>query len=154
VSTGGVQWATGPAYRASTCAASEKRGGGETDFYVFFGRLFVRFYIRREVRFTVDTKSSARVGEILPRVLELMGLDNRFEEVKLMQGWAEVVGPVVAKKSRPRMLKNGILFIEVENSVWMQELWFHQKQIIERIRKQYPKVEIKGIRLEIERENE
>ena len=51
------------------------------------------------------------------------------------------------------MLKDGILFIEVENSVWMQELWFHQKQIIERIKKEYPKVEVKGVRLEIEREN-
>ena len=126
----------------------------ETVFSIFLPRLFVRFYIRREVRFTVDTKSSARVGDILPRVLELLGLDNRFEEVKLMQGWAEVVGPVVAKKSRPRMLKNGILFIEVENSVWMQELWFHQKQIIERIKEEYPKVTVKGVRLEIERENE
>ena len=101
----------------------------------------------------MDTKSSARVGEILPRVLELLGLDSRFEEVKLMRGWAEVVGPVIAKKSRPRMLKDGILFIEVENSVWMQELWFHQKQIIDRIKKEYPKVEVTGVRLEIEREN-
>jgi hypothetical protein len=125
----------------------------ETIFSIFLPRLFVKFHIRREVRFTVDTKSSARVGEILPRVLELLGLDSRFEEVKLMRGWAEVVGPVIAQKSRPRMLKDGILFIEVENSVWMQELWFHQKQIIERIKKEYPKVEVKGVRLEIEREN-
>jgi predicted nucleic acid-binding Zn ribbon protein len=115
--------------------------------------LLIKFHIRREVRFTVDTKSSARVGEILPRVLQLLGLDNKFEEVKLMQGWAEVVGAVIAKKSRPRMLRDGILFIEVENSVWMQELWFRQKQIVDRIKKEYPKVEIKGIRLEIEREN-
>jgi predicted nucleic acid-binding Zn ribbon protein len=104
------------------------------------------------VRFTVDTKSSARVGEILPRVLHLLGLDDRFEEVKLMRGWAEVVGPVIAQRSRPRMLKDGILFIEVENSVWMQELWFHQKQIVDRIKEEYPKVRIKGIRLEVERE--
>ncbi len=100
----------------------------------------------------MDTKASAKVGEILPRVLHLMGLDDRFEEVKLMKGWAEVVGPVIAKKSRPRMLKDGILFIEVENSVWMQELWFHQKQIVDRIKAEYPKVTVKGIRLEIERE--
>jgi len=101
----------------------------------------------------VDTKASARVGEILPRVLEIMGLDDKFEEARLMQGWAEVVGPVVAKKSRPRMLRDGILIIEVENSVWMQELWFHQKQIIDRIGKDYPKVKVTGIRLEIEKEN-
>jgi predicted nucleic acid-binding Zn ribbon protein len=93
-----------------------------------------------------------RVGEILPRVLELMGLDGKFEETKLLRGWAEVVGPEVAKRSRPRMLRDGILFIEVENSVWMQELWFRQQQIIDRIGEEFPKVEVKGIRLEIERE--
>jgi predicted nucleic acid-binding Zn ribbon protein len=59
---------------------------------------------------------------------------------------------VIAQRSRPRMLKDGILFIEVENSVWMQELWFHQKQIVDRIKEEYPKVRIKGIRLEVERE--
>ncbi|MDD4857703.1 MAG: DUF721 domain-containing protein [Candidatus Krumholzibacteria bacterium] len=101
----------------------------------------------------MGTKSSARIGDILPRVLELMGLNDRFEEAKLMREWAEVVGPVVANKSRPRVLRDGILYIEVENSVWMQELWFHQKQIVERIKKDYPKVEIKGIRLEVERES-
>jgi len=101
----------------------------------------------------VDNKSAARVGDIIPRVLEIMGLDDKFEEMRLIQGWAEVVGPVIANKSRPRMLRDGILIIEVENSVWMQELWFHQKQIIDRIAQEFPKVEVKGIRLEIEREN-
>ena len=97
-------------------------------------------------------KASARVGDILPRVLELMGLEDKFEEARLLRGWAEVVGAVIAKKSRARALRDGILYIEVENSVWMQELWFHQKQIIERIKKDFPKIEITGIRLEIERE--
>jgi predicted nucleic acid-binding Zn ribbon protein len=101
----------------------------------------------------VEKKATARVGEILPRVLELMGLDDRFEEARLIQGWAEVVGPVIANKSRPRVLRDGILFIEVENSVWMQELWFRQRQIIECLKKEFPKVEVKGIRLEIEKEN-
>ena len=101
----------------------------------------------------MEKKASARVGEILPRVLELMGLDDKFEEARLIQGWAEVVGPVIAQRSRPRVLRDGILFIEVENSVWMQELWFHQRQIIERLKKEFPKVEVKGIRLEIEKEN-
>jgi len=101
----------------------------------------------------VEKKASARVGEILPRVLELMGLDDKFEEARLIQGWAEVVGPVIAQRSRPRVLRDGILFIEVESSVWMQELWFHQRQIIERLKKEFPKVEVKVIRLEIEKEN-
>jgi hypothetical protein len=102
---------------------------------------------------TVNEESSAKVGDILPRVLEIMGLGDRFEEAKLMEGWARVVGEVVAKKSRPRAVKEGILYIGVESSVWMQELWYRQKQIIERIAKEFPKVRITGIRLEIEREH-
>jgi len=101
----------------------------------------------------VDEESSAKVGDILPRVLEIMGLEDKFEEVKLMQGWAAVVGEVVAKKSRPRAVKEGILYIGVESSVWMQELWYRQKQIIERIAEEFPKVRVTGIRLEVEREN-
>ena len=104
------------------------------------------------MRFPVGNKASTRVGEILPRVLELMGLEDKFEEARLLKGWAEVVGAAIAKKSRARSLRDGILYIEVENSVWMQELWFRQKQIIERIKKDFPNIDIRGIRLEIERE--
>jgi predicted nucleic acid-binding Zn ribbon protein len=102
---------------------------------------------------TVHEESSAKVGDILPRVLEIMGLEDKFEEAKLVKGWEAVVGAVVASKSRPRTMREGILYIEVENSVWMQELWYRQKQIIERIAKEFPKVRVTGIRLEIEREN-
>jgi predicted nucleic acid-binding Zn ribbon protein len=98
-------------------------------------------------------KSSATVGEILPRVFQIMGLDDRLEEAKLIQGWAAVVGDVVAKKSRPRAVREGVLYVGVESSVWMQELWYRQQQIIERIGQEFPKVKITAIRLEIEREN-
>jgi len=113
----------------------------------------IRFFIRlREVP-AVGEKPSVRVGEILPRVFEIMGLASKLEEAKLLAGWADVVGTVIAGKSRPREFRDGILYIEVENSVWMQELWFRQKQIIERIKKEHPNIEVKGIRLGIERES-
>lgn len=95
---------------------------------------------------------SLRVGAILPQVLATLGLDGKFEEGRLQQGWPEVVGEVIAKRSRPRVLKDGILHIEVEGSVWMQELWFHQKEIVERVREAFPKLPVTGIRLEIKRE--
>jgi len=97
--------------------------------------------------------TSPRVGEILPGVLAALGIDEKIEEGRLLAGWPEVVGEVIAKRSRPRVLRDGILHIEVEGSVWMQELWFHQKEIVERVRAAYPKVAITGIRLEIKREH-
>jgi predicted nucleic acid-binding Zn ribbon protein len=95
---------------------------------------------------------SLKVGAILPQVLVSLGLDEKFEEERLRQEWTELVGDVVAKRSRPRVLKEGILHIEVEGSVWMQELWFHQKEIVDRVREAFPKLPVTGIRLEIKRE--
>ncbi len=109
-------------------------------------------YVHRRKTITADDRATAKIGDVLPRVLSLLGLDDKFEETKLLKGWAAVVGPVIASRSRPREIKDGILYICVENSVWMQELWFHRDEIIGRIGEEYPRIRVKGIRLEIERE--
>jgi predicted nucleic acid-binding Zn ribbon protein len=101
----------------------------------------------------VGGKAARRVGEILPGVIATLGLEEKFEEGRLLKRWVEVVGEAIAKRSRPRGFKDGILFIEVENSVWMQELWFQQEKIVKRIRERFPKVKITGIRLELTRES-
>ena len=95
---------------------------------------------------------SLRVGAILPQVLATLGLDEKFEEGRLQQGWPGVVGEAIAKRSRPRVLREGILHVEVEGSVWMQELWYHQKQIVDLVREAFPKLPVTGIRLEIKKE--
>ena len=51
----------------------------------------------------MEKKASARVGEILPRVLEIMGLDDKFEEARLVQGWAEVVGAYQSEHNSSRL---------------------------------------------------
>mgnify|MGYP001036827968 FL=1 len=101
----------------------------------------------------MEDQTSARIGDILPRVLSLMGLDDKLEEAKFMKRWEAVVGAVVAARCRPREIREGILYVGVESSVWMQELWFHRDEIVGRIKQEYPGIAVKGIRLEIEREN-
>ncbi|MBN1163352.1 MAG: DUF721 domain-containing protein [Candidatus Krumholzibacteriota bacterium] len=93
-----------------------------------------------------------QVGEILAGVLEGLGLDNRIEEKKLHEEWRDVVGEAVANHCRPGAIKDGNLQIIVKNNVWMQEIRFHQQQIVGRINGRFGKLGIKGIRLTIERE--
>lgn len=97
-------------------------------------------------------KSTGIVGEILPGVLRGLGLEERVESVKLGSCWAEIVGETVASRSRPRDLRDGTLFVEAENNVWMQEISFHRDRIIARIRKRFPGLKVTGIRLVMERE--
>ena len=96
--------------------------------------------------------SPERAGAILPKVFRAMGLEGKMEAVRLRAEWVEVVGKVVAARCRPGDIREGTLFIMVENNVWMQEIRFHQDRILRRIRKRFPGLRVKGIRLFIERE--
>jgi len=97
-------------------------------------------------------KQAVSIGDILPGVFKRLGLEEKIEEGKLIGAWPAIVGETVSKRSRPRGIKRGILVVEAENNVWMQEIRFHQSEILDRIRERFPKLRVKGIRLELERE--
>ncbi|UCF04514.1 MAG: DUF721 domain-containing protein [bacterium] len=97
---------------------------------------------------------SRRVGAILPGVLRNLGLEGKMEETRLLQQWPEIVGEAVSRRSRPREIRRGLLFIEVADNVWMQEIRFHQKEILARIKECFPKLALKGIRLELDKKRD
>lgn len=97
-------------------------------------------------------KPADSVGDILPGVFKRLGLEEKVEEGKLLGVWPEIVGETVSKRSRLRGITRGILVVQVENNVWMQEIRFHQTEILKKIKERFPKLTIKGIRLELERE--
>jgi predicted nucleic acid-binding Zn ribbon protein len=99
-----------------------------------------------------NDKQPGRVGNILPGLLKGLGLDRKMEEVRLFRRWPEIVGAAIASRSRPREIKRGELVIEVENNVWMQEIRFHENAIIERVAKEFPRIELSGIRLTLKKE--
>ncbi len=96
--------------------------------------------------------TSALVREILPEVFKSLGIEGRLEEGQLVREWPSIVGKGLAKRSSLRDVQNGILFVEAENNIWMQEIKFLQKRIIARIKSRFPGISITGIRLFIKRE--
>jgi predicted nucleic acid-binding Zn ribbon protein len=99
-------------------------------------------------------KHGRRVGDILPDVLKRLRVAEKTEEVKLLHEWPEIVGEAVSRRSQPLAVRKGLLVIAVENSAWMQEIRFHQKELLERVRQRHPKLKVKGIRLVLERERD
>jgi predicted nucleic acid-binding Zn ribbon protein len=98
-----------------------------------------------------DKKGPGRVGDIIPAVLRLMGLEDRIDEGRLVKEWRGIVGDLVASKSSPLEIRDETLVIEVGDNAWMQEIRFHQKRIIEKINERFPELGIKEIRLRMER---
>jgi predicted nucleic acid-binding Zn ribbon protein len=62
------------------------------------------------------------VGPLVGQLLSRLGLDRRLQEQRAVAVWPEVVGPVVAAQARAVTVREGVLFVDVASSVWMQEL--------------------------------
>jgi predicted nucleic acid-binding Zn ribbon protein len=69
----------------------------------------------------------------LERSLRDLGLQNRLKGEQLTVLWPKLVGPTVAKIASPTQFRNGTLFIDVTDSVWMQELKFQEGELIGRL---------------------
>ena len=99
----------------------------------------------------MSQKRFARVGDVLPTVLKSIGLDQKLKEQEVLEIWARVVGEEVAARTRPVKIEKGVLFVHVDQSAWMQELHFMEKEIIKKIKEQAPDVDLKRIRFGMER---
>jgi predicted nucleic acid-binding Zn ribbon protein len=95
---------------------------------------------------------SKKVGDILPGVMKGLGLDAKIREAEFVKQWGVIVGKTVAARSKPIAIRDGVLLIEVENNAWMQEIRYLQRDIIEKVRRAYPELGVKGLRLLLERE--
>jgi predicted nucleic acid-binding Zn ribbon protein len=68
--------------------------------------------------------------QALDRSLRDLGLRKRLTREQLSALWPKIVGPSVAKIAFPARFRNGTLFIDVVDNVWMQELKFKEGELI------------------------
>lgn len=60
-------------------------------------------------------------------------LSDGFVRWRLEQRWAEVVGATIAAQTLPAAFDRGTLFIWVRHSTWMQQLWYFQDSIRQKV---------------------
>lgn len=73
---------------------------------------------------------SAPLDELLAR---LSGVSRSAIEV-VMDQWRDIVGPDAAAVSDPVRLRDGVLTVRVDDSVWASELRWLEPTVIERVR--------------------
>jgi predicted nucleic acid-binding Zn ribbon protein len=74
-----------------------------------------------------------KAGDILDRLADRMGIAARLEKEKAVVLWGEAVGPGIARKSKAISVKDNILFVMVQNSIWLQELALLKEGIITKV---------------------
>lgn len=78
------------------------------------------------------------VREVLRSAFKRYGLDRELERYQFVAHWQEIVGPEIAKRTRPDNIRGKNLIVQVADSVWAQELSFQKRVILNRLRKFIP----------------
>ncbi len=96
-------------------------------------------------------KHPKRIGTILPKALEDLGIAKRLEEFKALTLWEETVGKKIAERSQAVDIQDKTLIVDVENNVWMQELVLLKPQIMRKLAGAAKATRIRDIRFRLKR---
>ncbi|MGD8255549.1 MAG: DUF721 domain-containing protein [Syntrophobacterales bacterium] len=86
------------------------------------------------------------IGSILKQLFRDQKWENNIEASLPLLRWQEIVGSQLARQTQPEFLKDGVLQIRVENSVWLNHLRFLGEELRQKLNEELPSLEIKELR--------
>lgn len=89
------------------------------------------------------------LSDLLPRLLDEVGLGQTAQAVAVIRAWDEAVGPVFRAHCRPDGVKNGVVHARVRDSSWMQRVQLEKPRIFARLREQLGDTAPRELRLRI-----
>ncbi len=92
-------------------------------------------------------KRAEKVGSLLKQLLGQPGLGEQLTRHQAWLIWDQLVGKQIAAHARPLKLRKGVLEVQVDHPVWMQQLQLLKPQILQKITAQIPNAGITDIYL-------
>lgn len=71
-----------------------------------------------------------KVSAMLETVLGDLGLESAVAAFRIGEVWAEAVGEKIAAHASPVGMRNGVLEVSVDSSVWCQQLQFEKQRVL------------------------
>ena len=97
-----------------------------------------------------NEKTPRSFSEIISAALGKIGLAQRFRESAIQDQWEQIVGEFVAAHTRAAGLQRNVLTVEVDHSMWLQELSLLHKQVmLEKLREQLPELKIRDLKFRL-----
>ncbi|MFN5319642.1 MAG: DUF721 domain-containing protein [Bacteroidia bacterium] len=73
------------------------------------------------------------VSDLLSTVLDQMGLGEGYREYRLSMAWPEVVGRMVASRTRSIRFSDGVYYVQIDSPAIRSELSFMKKDLVRRL---------------------
>jgi len=90
-------------------------------------------------------KNAASVATLLKEIFRHRGYDSKIEEHRAFVLWDKIVGEQIATRTRPVRIRDGVMHVQVDHTVWMQQLQLLKPKILEKLRRAVPGTEIRDL---------
>ena len=67
------------------------------------------------------------------------------ETINLNKSWNKIVGKTISKNTEIASINNGKIIIKTTNPIWRNELTFQKEDLLNRLKKEEPDINIKEI---------
>jgi len=87
-----------------------------------------------------------KLSTLLQKVIYQKKWQQRMEIHNVFHFWARIVGSEVASHARPQVIHGNVLWVEVSDSAWMQQLQFMKYELLKKINEELQPEIIEDIR--------
>ena len=88
-----------------------------------------------------------KAADILKHILGEREAERAGEWSSFFTGWQALAGDDIAAHSTVKDVKQGAVIVEVDHPGWLQLLQMRKSEILGRIKKKYPELDIRDIRI-------
>ncbi len=85
------------------------------------------------------------LGDAIKQVLKGLRLDEKLEEVNVMNSWEKVVGPMINRHTTKLFIRNKILYVNLDSAPLRNELMLARNKIVKALNKEAGKNVIEDI---------
>ena len=84
--------------------------------------------------------------QVVSKVLTDLKMDSRRAEIEIVKVWNSLIDPEIVAHAQPANVRNGTLFVRVDNSAWLSEIVrYRRKEILDRLQNSFGKTFIQKI---------
>lgn len=97
-----------------------------------------------------ESDKTEKVSNLLAGIFRERNWAGRIRMHAVFDFWNEAVGSEIAAKTCPQVIRGKVLWVNVSDSVWMQQLHFQKMMLLEQINKRLGKEKIEDIRYHLD----
>jgi predicted nucleic acid-binding Zn ribbon protein len=91
-------------------------------------------------------QTAQSVANIMPHIVKDLRIEQRQAETEIVKVWNHLIDPTIAAHAQPTGIHKGTLFVNVDSSVWLDEIVrYRRREILQRLQTSFGSELIKRI---------